>query len=282
LLGILAAVGTEALIQWLRKVPIRVSDGSAVLTGMLLTYNISPSSPWWLPVVGAVFAIAIGKQIFGGLGNNPVNPALLGRAFLLASWPALMTGIQTWKQPGTAISMSGIDPRIIDPNLQAVSGKAYELVTGATPLNLAQTLRDSTFVNSLAATRDASLDLSNRIFNGMLDLGTLKNLFWGQSFGVRAAAGRRLSALAQDHRVAHPLLLPADGVCAHFPVRRVARNWLFAYPADLSPFLRRTAAGRFLHGDGLHHQPNNQKRQGRLCHRLRLAHCDNPFGGWIS
>jgi len=183
LLGILAAVGTEALIQWLRKVPIRVSDGSAVLTGMLLTYNISPSSPWWLPVVGAVFAIAIGKQVFGGLGNNPVNPALLGRAFLLASWPALMTGIQTWKQPGTAISMSGIDPRIIDPNLQAVSGKAYELVTGATPLNLAQTLRDSTFVNSLAATRDASLDLSNRIFNGMLDLGTLKNLFWGQIGG---------------------------------------------------------------------------------------------------
>ena len=123
------------------------------------------------------------QQIFGGLGNNPVNPALLGRAFLLASWPALMTGIQTWKQPGTAISMSGIDPRIIDPNLQAVSGKAYELVTGATPLNLAQTLRDSTFVNSLAATRDASLDLSNRIFNGMLDLGTLKNLFWGQIGG---------------------------------------------------------------------------------------------------
>lgn len=183
LLGVLAAVGTEALIQWLRKVPIRVSDGSAVLTGMLLTFNISPSSPWWLPVVGSVFAIAIGKQVFGGLGNNPVNPALLGRAFLLASWPSLMTGIQTWSKPGSAISMSGIDPNIVNANLQAVSTKAHELVTGATPLNLAQTLRDSDFVGTLAATREASLDLGNKMFNGMIDLSTLKNLFWGNIGG---------------------------------------------------------------------------------------------------
>lgn len=183
LLGVLAAVGTEALIQWLRKVPIRVSDGSAVLTGMLLTFNISASSPWWLPVVGSVFAIAIGKQVFGGLGNNPVNPALLGRAFLLASWPSLMTGIQSWKLPRTTSFMSGIDPRIIDPNLQGVSAKAYELVTGATPLNVAHTLRDSSFVNTLAATKEVSLDLGNKIFNGMIDLGTLKNLFWGNIGG---------------------------------------------------------------------------------------------------
>lgn len=63
----LAAILTEALIQKLRKVPITVYDGSAVVTGMLLTYNISPGSPWWLPVIGSIFAIAIGKQVFGGL-----------------------------------------------------------------------------------------------------------------------------------------------------------------------------------------------------------------------
>lgn len=183
LLGVVAAVATEALIQWLRKVPIRVTDGSAVLTGMLLTFNISVASPWWLPVVGSIFAIAIGKQVFGGLGNNPVNPALLGRAFLLASWPSLMTGIQSWKLPKTTTNMSGIDPGIISTNLQAVSAKAYDLVTGATPLNVAQTLRDSDFVSSLAATKEASLDLGNKIFNGMIDLGTIKNMFWGNIGG---------------------------------------------------------------------------------------------------
>ena len=66
--GVLAAVITEAVIQKLRKVPITVTDGSAVVTGMLITFNLNVASPWWLPVVGSVFAIVIGKQIFGGLG----------------------------------------------------------------------------------------------------------------------------------------------------------------------------------------------------------------------
>jgi len=91
LLSVSAAVLTELLIQKLAKKPITINDGSAVLTGLLLALTLSPLVPPWLPIIGSVFAIAIAKQIFGGLGHNIFNPALAGRAFLVASWPALMT-----------------------------------------------------------------------------------------------------------------------------------------------------------------------------------------------
>jgi len=91
LLSVSSAVVTELIIQAITKKPITIKDGSAVLTGLLLALILSPLVPWWIPILGSVFAIAIGKQIFGGLGHNIFNPALAGRAFLVASWPALMT-----------------------------------------------------------------------------------------------------------------------------------------------------------------------------------------------
>lgn len=95
--AILAAVLTEALIQKLTKRPVTINDWSAVLTGLLLAFNIPASAPWWIPVIGSIFAIAIVKQAFGGLGNNFMNPALAARALLLASWPVEMTN---WVTPG--------------------------------------------------------------------------------------------------------------------------------------------------------------------------------------
>lgn len=187
LIGVVAAVATEALIQYLRKVPVTVYDGSAVLTGMLLTYNISAGSPWWLPIMGSVFAIAIGKQAFGGLGNNPVNPALLGRAFLLASWPSLMTGncwIRTLPHKLSESSINGISNlSLIHANLQGVSAKAYDLVTSATPLKVAQTLRDSSFVNTITTDPATNLDISGKMFKSLFDMGTLRSLFWGNVGG---------------------------------------------------------------------------------------------------
>jgi electron transport complex protein RnfD len=91
LLGITSAVLTEWLLQVLTKRKVTVLDGSAVLTGLLLAYNLPAKVPFWLPVIGSCFAIAIGKQVFGGLGQNIFNPALVGRVFLLASWPKYMT-----------------------------------------------------------------------------------------------------------------------------------------------------------------------------------------------
>ncbi|NLG83289.1 MAG: RnfABCDGE type electron transport complex subunit D [Firmicutes bacterium] len=81
-----------------------VMDGSAVITGLLLAMVIPPDVPLWMPVIGSGFAIAVGKQIFGGLGYNPLNPALLGRALLLVSWPTIMT---TWRWPNGALAWAG-------------------------------------------------------------------------------------------------------------------------------------------------------------------------------
>ena len=86
-----AAVGTEALIQFLSHKPITVGDLSAAVTGVLLALNLPSNVPLYVPIVGAVFAIAICKQCFGGLGNNFINPALAGRAFLMVAWPVAMT-----------------------------------------------------------------------------------------------------------------------------------------------------------------------------------------------
>ena len=122
LLAVLSAVGTEALIQKIAGKPMRVTDGSAVITGMLLAYNIPSTAPWWLPVIGSAFAIFIVKEIFGGLGYNILNPALAGRAFLLASWPVEMTA--SWAAPHGG-TISGITSKI-------------EALTSATPLNLAK------------------------------------------------------------------------------------------------------------------------------------------------
>jgi Na+-translocating ferredoxin:NAD+ oxidoreductase subunit D len=88
--SVFTCIVTEACIQRLRHKKITVNDGSAALTGLLLAYNLSSSVPVWLPVAGGVFAIAICKQAFGGLGGNIFNPALAARAFLMASWPKYM------------------------------------------------------------------------------------------------------------------------------------------------------------------------------------------------
>jgi len=90
-LGVISAVISEGLLQALTKRRITILDGSAVLTGLLLAYNLPPQVPFWLPVIGSFFAIAVGKQVFGGLGQNIFNPALVGRVFLMASWPQYMT-----------------------------------------------------------------------------------------------------------------------------------------------------------------------------------------------
>ena len=94
--SVLSAIVTEWVILTIRKKEIAVFDGSAILTGLLLAYNLPPGVPLWLPSAGAFFAIAIGKQVFGGLGHNIFNPALAGRAFLMVSWPVYMT---TWQNP---------------------------------------------------------------------------------------------------------------------------------------------------------------------------------------
>ena len=91
LAAVIAAVSSEWVFGILSKRKVTALDGSAVITGILLAYNLPSGVPLWLPVVGAIFSIAVGKAVFGGLGQNIFNPALVGRVFLMASWPKYMT-----------------------------------------------------------------------------------------------------------------------------------------------------------------------------------------------
>lgn len=89
----ITAMVTEAIFQRLRNRPITIADGSALVTGMLLALNLPPGLPYWMAIVGAVVAISLGKQVYGGLGHNPFNPALIGRVFLMITFTTPMT---TW------------------------------------------------------------------------------------------------------------------------------------------------------------------------------------------
>ena len=90
-LAVVSAMFCEWLIQVLTKRKISILDGSAILTGLLLAYNLPAQVPFWIPVIGAIFSISIAKMAFGGLGQNIFNPALAGRVFLMASWPKYLT-----------------------------------------------------------------------------------------------------------------------------------------------------------------------------------------------
>jgi len=93
----LSCVVFEYLIQrYLIKGSTSITDGSALLTGLLLSFNLPSNLPVWIVIIGSLVAIGIAKMSFGGLGNNPFNPALVGRVFLLISFPAQMT---SWPKP---------------------------------------------------------------------------------------------------------------------------------------------------------------------------------------
>lgn len=99
LLSVVFCVGFEYLWQKITKKEVTISDGTAAVTGILLAFNLPVTAPWWIPLVGAFVAIVIAKQFYGGVGNNFINPALAGRAFLMASWPMIMTN---WISPFTS------------------------------------------------------------------------------------------------------------------------------------------------------------------------------------
>lgn len=113
-----ACVVTEALCRKAMQRDLGIFDLSAVVTGILLAFNLPPSLPTWMAVVGSVLAVGVAKQLFGGIGYNPFNPALVGRVALLISFPVAMTKWSEWRIP------SPID---------------IEALTTATPLGLTKT-----------------------------------------------------------------------------------------------------------------------------------------------
>ncbi|HRY98967.1 MAG TPA: RnfABCDGE type electron transport complex subunit D [Bacteroidales bacterium] len=112
LISVGACLLFEFLIQkYLLKGPVSITDGSAVITGILLSFNVPSNLPWGILLIGALVAIGIGKMSFGGLGRNIFNPALVGRVFLLISFPVQMT---TWPIPRPIVA-EGITDAITGP-----------------------------------------------------------------------------------------------------------------------------------------------------------------------
>lgn len=100
-IAIASCLAFEYLIQkYLLKITPTITDGSALVTGILMAFNVPSNIPWWIIIIGSMAAIGIGKLSFGGLGNNIFNPALVGRVFLLISFPVQMTSWPTTQQSG--------------------------------------------------------------------------------------------------------------------------------------------------------------------------------------
>ena len=129
-------VAIEYLISKIFLKKNTVKDYSAVVTGILLAMNLPSSAPWWIMFAGAVFAVILGKMVYGGVGQNPFNPALVGRVALLISWPGIMT---TWPKPEMLNSFTNFF-------------KIHDGVTAATPLGI---LKEKGFTELAASTHNS-------------------------------------------------------------------------------------------------------------------------------
>lgn len=167
-LAIVTAMGTEAAVLRLRKQPVGkvLADNSALLTGLLLAVSIPSIAPWWMIVLGTAFAVVIAKQLYGGLGNNPFNPAMIGYVVLLISFPVQMT---TWLPPQ---SLAATTPGFVDTLQLIFSGQTtygmssialrmgVDGISQATPLD--------TFKTSLHAGHPVAEILKSSIYRGAL------------------------------------------------------------------------------------------------------------------
>ena len=201
----LVSVACCCLFQWLiekfiLKVPSTVCDGSAVVTGLLLAFNVPATADMiWLVALGALVAIGVGKMSFGGLGKNPFNPALVGRVFMLISFPVQMT---TWPTVGKWFQMS------------------LDTVSGATPLGvIKEGLKNGQSMSEIMANND---------------LPSLVDIFLGHmggSFGEVCALAILIGAI---------YLLCCKIISWHIPVAFIGTAFIFSgilWLADPTQFI---------------------------------------------
>jgi|WetSurMetagenome_2_1015567.scaffolds.fasta_scaffold00672_10 Na+-translocating ferredoxin:NAD+ oxidoreductase subunit D len=194
--SVASTVGTEAALCQLFKKPLSVGDFSSVVTGLLLAFMLPPGLPFWMAAAGGVFAVAVVKMPFGGLGGNLVNPALAARAFLMVSFPAAMS---SFVQPahGTLFGM----PRGLDG------------VTAATPLVY--------FKNAMASGNYHPLDLQDAVTG--LFLGTT-----GGCLGATSGLAVLLGAIFLLYRGIARFKIPLSFLGSVFIL-----NWIFNGTGDM-------------------------------------------------
>ena len=223
------SVGSCLLLEWaitryMLKKPSTLCDLSAVVTGILLGLNLPYTTPWWVVFIGAVVAIGVAKMTFGGLGQNIWNPALVGRVFLLVSFPTYMT---TWSAP------------------QGLFGA--DAVTGATPLGVInEGLMGGASVKDLMAQH--GYDYGQMLF---ANLGGSA----GEVCAIALLLGfvylcvRRVIKPWITHRRSHPRRLLHGHRLCDLPDEPLGRRDLrgrHRFPHDDDPLLRLLSGGRFL------------------------------------
>lgn len=168
ILAVISALSAEALVLKLRNQPIAaiLKDNSALLTGLLLAVSIPPLAPWWMVVLGTVFAVIIAKQLYGGLGQNPFNPAMIGYVVLLISFPVQMTN---WLPPyEIAATVPGMADalQVIFTGYTTSGGDMSTLRMGIDGISQATPL--DTLKTSLHSGRSVEQIMQYPIFSGML------------------------------------------------------------------------------------------------------------------
>ena len=168
ILAVISALSAEALVLKLRNQPIAaiLKDNSALLTGLLLAVSIPPLAPWWMVVLGTVFAVIIAKQLYGGLGQNPFNPAMIGYVVLLISFPVQMTN---WLPPyEIAATVPGMADalQVIFTGHTTSGGDMSTLRMGIDGISQATPL--DTLKTSLHSGRSVEQIMQYPIFSGML------------------------------------------------------------------------------------------------------------------
>jgi Na+-translocating ferredoxin:NAD+ oxidoreductase subunit D len=179
-ISVVTAMAVEAI--WLRKRDL-FNDGSAAVTGLLFAMVLPPSPPWWLVVVGAASSIVIGKQVFGGIGYNIFNPALVGRAVVVMSWGSHMVG-RVWSPPqpfafGADISAVTTATPLAGPE-EAMSVSLANLFIGNVPGCLGETSALALLIGGLWLFYKGHIDW--RIPGGYLGTVFVMGLIFGGGF----------------------------------------------------------------------------------------------------
>ncbi|KQC11575.1 MAG: hypothetical protein APR63_04115 [Desulfuromonas sp. SDB] len=181
LIGVISAMVAEGIAEVMRKRGLTsILDGSAALTGLLLAFNLPPTVPFWVPVVGSFVGIWFGKMVFGGIGFNIFNPALIGRAFLVAAYPTIMTA--SWAPPAANhITMAGFSPDVLKSNIHTeIQPEKIDAITGATPLTA---FKEAKRVLTNPQSNPQQIDYAEATVNSLYSQESLLNLFLGRVGG---------------------------------------------------------------------------------------------------
>ncbi len=179
--AVISCILFEYVIQkYLLKVPTTVEDGSALITGILLAFNLPSSLPIWMIIIGSLVAIGIAKLSFGGLGHNIFNPALVGRVFLLVSFPAQMT---SWPTPFENTS------------------KLVDAITGETTLGI---LKEGLLYGETMTTLTEKIPSMSELFLGFTSGSA------GEMSGLALILRRYLPARQESDNLAYPCNYPGD------------------------------------------------------------------------